>query len=137
MSNPSIITREQIDTLRGLLQDVDVPSEHGIEHQAVLAISGLLDRVEATSHEPVAEESTAPSATISREPTPFEIIYVGLHAKCGICGRERENHHHGVHGNRGPHDWQPATQVHPDITKPIPADYVDQRVAAAVLRTIT
>jgi len=52
-------------------------------------------------------DETAPKLAISREPTPFEIIYAALHAKCAICGRERENHHHGVHGNRGPHDWQP------------------------------
>jgi len=57
-----------------------------------------------TSHR---QEATAPSVTISREPTPFEIIHAALHAKCGICGRERENHHHGVHANHGPHDWQP------------------------------
>ena len=44
----------------------------------------------------------------SREPTPFEIIYTALHAKCGICGVEREGHHHGVHAERGPHDWQPG-----------------------------
>jgi len=46
MSEPSIITREQIDTLRGLLQDVDT-SVSDSRHHAMLAIERLLDRVEA------------------------------------------------------------------------------------------
>jgi hypothetical protein len=46
MSEPSIITREQIDTLRGLLQDVDTPRLLDRRH-AIGVIEGLLDRVEA------------------------------------------------------------------------------------------
>jgi hypothetical protein len=58
----------------------------------------------------VFREENTPPRMISREPTPFEIICAALHAKCGICGHEREGHHHGVHANRGPHDWQPAAE---------------------------
>ena len=41
----SIITREQIDTLRGLLNDVQASDEVG--NRALTAMGDLLDRVEA------------------------------------------------------------------------------------------
>jgi hypothetical protein len=50
VSETSVITREQIDTLRGLLQDVDNPTDR-VAHRAVGEMYALLNRVEARGHD--------------------------------------------------------------------------------------